>query len=184
MRSIYAVAILAVLFAATAAAYSMWSQTLSINANIETGKVSVSFGDYMCTDTGADPQMNKAFDNSNGEDVGTCQISVAATDSENNVVKLNFDISNAYPGYLACIKFNVVNTGTIPVKLYSYKLEGVNETALNVTFTPPEQTQINPGEASDTYTLCVGIYPSADEDRSYSFTLELTFAQWNQVSGP
>ena len=82
---------------------------------------------------------------------------------------------------MACISFRVNNTGTIPVKLYDYRLEDVNTTALNVTFTIPEITQIHPGEESGTYTLCVGVLQEADENSSYSFTLELTFAQWNEV---
>ncbi len=184
MKTVYVMALLAILFASISAAYSMWSETLQINNNIETGKVAVSFDSYTCRDEGPDPQMNSNFNNDEGKDVGACSIEVQEVDSDGNKVVLQVDVSNAYPGYLACIDFTVANTGTIPVKLYNYDLTGVNSTALNVTFTVPDVTQIHAGESSDTYTLCIGINQEADEDASYSFQLELTFAQWNEVSGP
>ncbi len=181
MRLVYMVAALAVVLASIAAAYSMWSETLVVNANIDTGEVAVSFGEVACSDTGADPQLGDPFNNGEGKDVASCSYELAE-DENGNMVEMTVTISNAYPGYEACIDFDVVNTGTIPVKLLSYEFEGVNETALTVSLEVPEDTQIHPEEASP-YRLCIGVLQDADENSEYTFTLTLTFAQWNEVSG-
>jgi len=56
-----------------AGAVAMWYDTLKINATIETGEVKVKFSDWMCSDTGSDPQA-EGFHNTEGKDVATCDI--------------------------------------------------------------------------------------------------------------
>ena len=167
------------LVAVVAGALAMWSDTLKINATIETGEVKVKFSEWYCSDVGADPQA-EGFSNEEGKDVASCYVSVEIVDEEGNPVKLLVTLSNAYPGYYVVVTFTVDNIGTIPVKLLSYEFSGVDETALDVWLEVPEDTQIDPDDYG-TYELHIIVKQDAAESSEYTFELTLTFAQWNEV---
>ena len=164
-------------------AFAMWSETLRINATIKTGTVAVAFDEYSCGDVGPDPQSGAPFNNSEGKDVAKCYVSDEIIE-DGNVVKLNVTIVNAYPGYEAQIKMSIKNVGTIPVKLYSQNISGVNTTALSVSLTHEgNTTQIHPG-STQTYLLTIDVLQQASENTTYTFEVTLVFAQWNEVSTP
>jgi hypothetical protein len=163
-----------------AGAVAMWYDTLKINATIETGKVKVKFSDWGCSDNGPDPQA-EGFYNTEEKDVATCGIDVEVEDEEGNAVKLLVTLGNAYPGYSVSVTLIIDNIGTIPVKLLSYDIEGVDEDALSVSLSVPEDTQIDPGDSS-TYTLHITVLQDAEENSTYTFEVELVFAQWNEVT--
>ncbi|MCD6489074.1 MAG: hypothetical protein J7K21_07630 [Desulfurococcales archaeon] len=169
--------LLVALFGAAAA---MWSETLKINVTVHTGEVDVEWSSWSCSDTGADPQAQE-FNNEDGKDVADCLVKVEETDDEEDVIKLNVTITNAYPGYSVVITGIVDNIGTIPVKLYDHNITGVDESALDVDLGIPRDTQIEPGENS-TYTLTITVLQDAEENHVYSFEVILVFAQWNEVS--
>jgi len=162
-----------------AGALAMWSDTLKINATIETGEVKVKFSEWYCNDVGADPQYD-GFHNVEGKDVASCCVEVEVEDEEGNPIKLLVTLDNTYPGYYVVITFTVDNIGTIPVKLLSYEFSGVNEEALYVWLLVPEDTQIDPGDYG-TYELHIVVLQGAAENSTYEFELTLTFAQWNEV---
>jgi len=162
-----------------AGAIAMWSDILKINATIETGEVKVKFSEWYCSDKGADPQA-KGFNNEEDKNVASCDVNVELVDKEENPIKLKVTIDNAYPGYYVVITFTVDNIGTIPVKLYNYSIKGVNKNALNVWLEVPEDTQIDPGYSSE-YKLHITVLQNAKESTTYSFKVELEFAQWNEV---
>lgn len=165
-----------------AGAVAMWSDTLKINATIKTGEVKVKFSDWMCSDKGSDPQA-EGFHNEEGKDVASCNVNVEASDGEGNPIKLNVTLNNTYPGYSVDVTFIVDNIGTIPVKLYNYKLidpSGVNGSTLLVTLSVPKDTQIDSG-GNSTYTLHITVLQNAAESSTYTFEVDLTFAQWNEV---
>ena len=115
-----------------------------------------------------------------------CIVTVEKNDTEGNPIKLNVTIVNAYPGYAVNITLVVDNIGTIPVKLLSYSwsnLSAADEEALNITLYKPADTQMHEGE-NTTYILEIIVTQEANETSTYSFDLELTFAQWNEVNGP
>jgi len=165
---------------ALGAALAMWSESLTVNVSVSTGEVKVKFSDWYCSDTGADPQA-QGFSNTEGKDVASCDISIEEVDSGNNAVKLLVTISKAYPGYSVDVGLVIDNIGTIPVKLLSSRISGVNESALNVSLTVPEDTQIEP-DGSSTYTLHITVLQTAEEKNTYTFEVTLTFAQWNEVT--
>jgi len=167
-----------VLMAVVAGALAMWSDTLKINATIETGSVEVKFSDWYCSDGGADPQA-EGFHNTEGKDVASCAVDVEVYE-DGNPVKLLVTLDNAYPGYYVVVTFTVDNIGTIPVKLLSYGFTGVDEEALSVWLEVPEDTQIDP-EGYSTYELHIVVLQGAAESSEYTFELTLTFAQWNEV---
>lgn len=163
-----------------AGAVAMWSDTLKINATIKTGEVKVKFSDWTCSDSGSDPQA-QGFHNEERKDVASCNVNVEASDGEGNPIKLSVTLDNAYPGYSVNVTFNVDNIGTIPVKLLNYNIIGVDGNALWVSLSVPEDTQIDSG-GSSTYTLHITVLQNAAESSKYTFEVDLTFAQWNEVT--
>jgi len=160
-------------------ALAMWSETLMVNVAVNTGEVKVKFSDWSCSDKGADPQA-EGFHNTEGKNVASCGITVEKRDDEGNPIKLLVTINNAYPGYSVDVDLVIDNIGTIPVKLLNSNISGVNESALSVSLTVPEDTQIDPGYNS-TYTLHITVLQTAAEKSTYTFEVTLTFAQWNEV---
>jgi hypothetical protein len=77
----------------------------------------------------------------------------------------------------------VENVGTIPVKLLNYGFTngGYDDSALDVTVTVPEDTQLHPSDTHD-ITINITVLQDASEDTTYSFELEFTYAQWNEVT--
>ncbi len=180
---IFSLASLALLIASIGAVAAMWSETLKVNVNVNTGEVDVKWSNWSCNDVGADPQIpNSDFSNSEGKDVAKCYVQAEKYDEEGDVIMLNVTITNAYPGYHAVIMLVVDNIGSIPVKLYSSSIGEYPTSALSVSLDKPESTQIHPGDNS-TYTLTVDVLQGAEENQSYSFEVTLVFAQWNEVSG-
>ncbi len=179
---VFGLAIVGVMLASIIGAYSMWSETLKVNGVVNTGEVKVAFTGWSCSDQGPDPQLpNSNFNNSEGKDVASCNIEVAEVDSDSNAITLNITIDNAYPGYNPVISLNITNIGTIPVKLYNSTVNA--DEPLSVSLITPEHTQMHPDDTS-TYQISVFVPQSAAENSSYSFTVTLTFAQWNEVTGP
>jgi hypothetical protein len=56
----------------------------------------------------------------------------------------------------------------------------VDEKALSVSLSVPEDTLIDSG-GSSTYTLHITVLQDAAENSRYTFEVDLTFAQWNEV---
>ena len=185
LGKIFAIALVSILLIGFGAALAMWSETLKLNAYVNTGEVKVKWSAWNCTDTGPDPQA-PGFNNTEGKDVAKCIVSVEKEDNESNPIKLNVTLVKAYPGYAVNITLIVDNIGTIPVKLLSYSwsnFSAIDEEALNVTLYKPLDTQMHEGE-NTTYILEIIVTQKANETSTYSFDLELTFAQWNEVNGP
>ncbi len=173
------IVLVAALLVAFGSALAMWSETIRINTYIHTGEVRVAFDGWQVNDNGPDPQC-RGYNNDEGKDVARIIVTSERFDEQNNTIKLNVTIVNGYPGYCANVLFNVSNIGTIPVKLLSYNITGVNTTALMVGLKIPHDTQIHPNENS-TYILSIGIKQEAEELHTYSFEIQLVFAQWNEV---
>ncbi|MGB9827778.1 hypothetical protein IMZ38_02185 [Thermosphaera chiliense] len=161
-------------------ATAMWMETLWINTYIETGEVRVAWTEWTCSDQGPDPQAGEPFHNEEGKNVAQCIVTPEIYDDEQNVIKVNITLVNAYPGYAPFITLYAGNIGTIPVKLLNYTNLQYDEEPLTVYLDIPEDTQIHPGES-----LPIGIHiivnQEAEELTTYSFELEFTFAQWNEV---
>ncbi len=186
MSKIFGVAIISVLLIGVGASLAMWYDTLLINTYVNTGEVKVEWSNWTCSDTGPDPQA-PGFNNTEGKDVGKCIVTVERWRNNNTEpIKLNITLDNVYPGYAVNITLYVDNIGTIPVKLYDYKFthfDTEDEMALQVRLIKPNSTQIHPNEYG-VYILEIIVLQQANETYSYSFDLEMIFAQWNEVQGP
>ncbi len=181
---VFGIIMLAVILVGFGTAMAMWSETLKVNVYVNTGEVKVKWSDWSCSDTGADPQYTEAgFHNEERKDVAKCYVNPEIKDDENNTIKLNITLDNAYPGYSVDVTLVVDNIGTVPVKLLTWNWSNfskIDDKALLVKLLPPSDTQIEPGENS-TYTLQITVLQAANETTTYSFDLELEFAQWNEV---
>ena len=161
-------------------ALAMWSETLRINATVNTGEVSVEFVSWMQSDEGADPQ-DEGFHNEEEKDVASTTINVIQAGNHEGAIELLVTIDNAYPGYMVDLSFIIKNTGTIPVKLMSFNVDGVNETALSVIYEEPEACiQLHPGDELP-FNMKLSVKQEADELSTYTFEVTLVFAQWNEV---
>ena len=185
LSKVLGVVLISVVLVAISTTIAMWSETLKINTYIHTGEVKVKWSAWECSDTGPDPQA-PGYNNTEGKNVSRCIVTVEQNDTEGNPIKLNITLDNAYPGYAVNITLIVDNIGTIPVKLYQVNwtdLDANDTAALSLRLIQPCSTQIEPGENS-TYILEIIVNQAANETATYSFDLELVFAQWNEVNGP
>ncbi len=184
LGKIFAITVVSILLVGFGAALAMWSETLKINAYIHTGTVKVKWENWSCSDTGPDPQApGTQFNNSENKDVAKCYVTVEKRDAEQNPIKLNVTLIKAYPGYAVNITMVVKNIGTIPVKLLNWSWSNfstIDDKALNITLYKPCDTQMHENETS-TYILEIIVTQEANETSTYSFDLELMFAQWNEV---
>lgn len=182
INQIIGISLIAVVLIGFSIALAMWSETLKINTYVNTGEVKVKWSEWYCTDYGPDPQSEE-YSNVEGKDVARCTVTPEEYDQYGNPIKLKIELVNAYPGYSVDIVMIVDNIGTIPVKLYNASFinwDPEDEQALHVYLMHSEDTQIDPG-GNSTYTLHITILQSALENSNYSFNIELTFAQWNEV---
>ena len=183
LNTVMGLALAGLAILALGTAMAMWYETLLVNTYVETGEVKVAWADLKCSDEGPDPQLpDSDFHNDEGKDVAQCIVEPEVYDEKGNVVKVNITLVNAYPGYNPVITLTVENIGTIPVKLLNYGFTdgGYDNQALSVTITVPEDTQLHP-EGTHDITINIAVLQTASEDTDYSFELEFTYAQWNEV---
>ncbi|OYT44471.1 MAG: hypothetical protein B6U85_10000 [Desulfurococcales archaeon ex4484_42] len=191
-KSVLLAATFLILATVVGAAFAMWSETLRINIIVVTGEVDVEWSDYWHNDTYEKPDL----------DVTTVNITEEEYE-DSEVIKLKVEINNAYPCYKVAIFGVVDNIGTIPVKRESakiiydatekeidldtwYQLDLNNdnlsdiEVLLKLYEDGGDGSQIDPGY-NDTYMLVIHVLQEALENHTYTFELQLTFAQWNEV---
>jgi len=179
LNTTISLALIGLVILALGTAMAMWYETLKVDTYVETGNVKVAWVDWKCSDTGPDPQA-EGFSNSEGKNVAQCIVEPEIYDDEGNVVKVNITLVNAYPGYNPVITLTVKNIGSIPVKLLNYTDASDIDAPLSVSIGVPEDTQLHQGE-THSITISIEVLKDAGEHESYSFELEFTYAQWNEV---
>jgi hypothetical protein len=197
-----AIATLAVLIA-VGVAFALWADVLKIHIEVNTGEVDVEFGSYSVkeyvgfpanggwnfVEEGSDPEAkNVAQCTVTFEDIEDEESTSLGTPAGNDDLDMKITIENGYPGYKCEVTFEVVNRGTIPVKLYFFDENG-NRLMLPATFTldnavtctleGEDGAQVHPDE-SETYTLSCVVEQSAGEDSQYSAQIYIQARQWNE----
>jgi hypothetical protein len=198
-----AIATLAVLIA-VGVAFALWADVLKIHIEVNTGEVDVEFGSWSVKEYVGFPSdggWNYVEEGSDPEakDVADCEVMLQDIEDEeedsglgtpagNDDLDLKIIISNGYPGYKCEVTFEVVNRGTIPVKLYFFDMNG-NRLMLPATFTLDnavmctldgvDGAQVHPGD-SETYTLSCAVKQSAEENAQYSTQIYIQARQWNE----
>jgi len=201
-KSIMGIFLALVMLASMSVALAMWSETLRINVTVNTGEVDVEWSNFWDNDTVEKPEARPPLD------VTQVYVEAEDWDTEEDTIKLNVTIVNAYPCYNVSIYGNVSNIGTIPVKLLSatikytinaeeqsvslpldtwvdLDLDNDSKADINVFLEISNDAdcdgiQIDPG-SFDVYELTIHVKQNAAELRTYFFEIEMVFAQWNEV---
>ncbi len=219
MQMTTVIVLLFVFLASIGIGYALWSKTLYIDGTVNTGNVDAAFAPDPFTDddnefndadldsmdtgdcaisvreggscdpaeTGPDPKLH--YD----KDVGLCQASLTASDA--GLVQL----INGYPSYHCTAWFTVQNTGKIPVKVASIKVNGeqvmpgaITELDLTADQAPDLELQItdiktcqqiDPGDEAlmniDQHVLQTAL--QGQQDLEYNVEVQLN--QWNEGCG-
>jgi hypothetical protein len=195
----------ALLLTTVAISFALWADVLKIQLVAYTGNVDVQFGSYSVKEYVGFPASGGGWSfvpegsDPEAKDVGQCTVALQDIENEedtslgtkagNNDLDLVITITNGYPGYKCEVKFDVVNKGTIPVKLYFFDQGGNRLTPLPATFTisnavtctlsGEDGAQVHP-DKSETYTLSCVVQQSASEDSQYSTQIYIQARQWNE----
>jgi predicted ribosomally synthesized peptide with SipW-like signal peptide len=160
--------------------YAAWSQTLTLTGTVNAGKFDVQFANAVSNDetsahdplalgtwTFGTPPYTWAGTQGAADVASTLKTNatyITTVGSTNNT--LQFTVTNAYPGYMAEVAFDVVNNSTVPVKItvtphitaatgFTTDL-GVTYTKNSGTFTDITSPQFQTGTALTQYTLGAG----------------------------
>jgi len=195
----------ALLLTTVAISFALWADVLKIQLVAYTGDVDVKFGSYSVKEYVGFPASGGGWsfvpegsDDPEAKDVGQCTVALQEVEDEesgspstagDNDLDLVITITNGYPGYKCEVTFEVVNTGSIPVKLYFFDEHGNRLTPLPATFTldsgvtctldGKDGAQVHPDE-SETYTLSCVVQQTAGEDAKYETQIYIQARQWNE----
>lgn len=167
-------------------AYGLWSETLHIEGEVETGDVSVIWTKAIC----ADKETLK--------DVGSVSGEIDSADPGH----LYFHIENGYPGYEGDCEVEYTSTGSIPVHVEAINFipwAGLTDCTilqsprtgsiiaqcneLTVTWANGLCTQLHQGDflASSIYTE---VQQDAAQNSQYEFSIEIQLNQFNESGCP
>jgi len=153
--------------------YAMWSDTLQIVGDVNTGEVSVIFDSQYDNDVNALDPMEAGSWNVSGEVKWTgarYTKDIASTTSTFEDKSAKIIVTNGYPCYWGSSIWDVLNDGTIPVKLHSVTLtqlsKGAAEWVMNMTlvigtryYVDVEQLRVNTVlEANDDFSFILSAF--------------------------
>lgn len=175
--------------------YAKWSDTVAINGSINSGTLCMTWAtaanfDPCSTTFHADPKYAPAGVDFWDKDVACTTVTLSPDGKTATVV-----VTNAYPGYYNDIEMEYINCGTIPIKISSFNITPVDF----VRDPTPDWTvadgdgqiwidwtttgvgfQFHPGEKG-TSSFKMLVSQDAAQDATYTFTITIVGAQWNEV---
>ena len=205
-RSAYVTLSLVILLAIMGVGYALWSETLVISGNAETGELDWELkGPINCMDHDGDKDHN-ADCNWNfwqvDKDVGgPTSLTLIDTDTDGDDDTLNVTLVNAYPGYAEEISFYIHNCGTIPLKVWKVVINGYVLYETNTTDTvfldlnndgkndvkvrwgDHLGVQLEPCESGE-ISFSILVLQDAPQDQNLHFTITFTAVQWNEYQAP
>jgi len=188
--------------AAIGVGYGLWSQTLIINGFVHTGEMDsglsiaeidelFDFNDIcpgdgysIGIDCDKDGSLNDDWEAEN-KDVAECTAVLL------NDYTMEVTVANGYPSFNCFIKWDVHNSGTIPIHIYrpdyfyggEYMGSDINNAALHVNGWPPicwaDPTQLEPLETAYC-NLHIHVNQGAAELADYTFQVRVFTRQWNE----
>ena len=149
-----------VLLSAIGVGFGAWQEGVQVQGVVATGDI--------------DPVFSRC------EVLGeSCSPSLASVNLEGagNGKKLGIQLHGAYPGYYGRFQYWVKNEGTVPA---SYRVVAINSDAgIKVTLSDPTAVVIGGGEEQPgELTISAD---NIDEGKTYDFTVDLDFRQWNAI---
>jgi len=158
----------------TGFAYAVWTETLYIEGTVETG--------YL------DAQMVPRY-SWDSEPEGKDYSGIYCYVKEGEPYTLIVVVKNAYPCIHYYQQFGIENTGSIPLNITRISeprgnLTGVGRVEVLDSDLGPISLpiQVDP-EGTAWFVLHVHLNNDAEEDSTYTFEVEITVAQWNEMPG-
>ncbi len=165
MKKIVILALTLVLaLGATGVGYALWSDTLYLEGTINTGEVDTCIVSIASDDIGIDPGYQK--------DVAST--AVAIVDCKTATVT----VTNGYPSYENYVHFTTSILGTVPVILENIIVTNPNA-CIEVDAWDTIGEQRHPGDFADN-TLWFHVLQCADQNATYTFTVEFFYVQYNE----
>jgi len=129
-----------------------------------------------------------------GGEMGTAHIGVAFTDYHGSSItstqpedwsppasatinrisdkELEIKINNAYPGLRVEFRYEVVNTGSLPVRLKDYSLNLPPVLSEYISSSPPEKIEVENSGAGYLYILATD---EVEPDNTYTFSIQIVY---------
>jgi hypothetical protein len=185
--------------------YAHWTDTLVINGNINTGSIDPVFtSPYSNIDDGNDWTCGPQFMNPDPEeatppkDIGSSLIEVI--DSKT----LRVTLTDVYPCYYTNLGWHIRNEGTVPCALwkviftpdnnpagkieitkagtyFTMDLDGDGKDDIEVNWGNSFREQLDPGPGKLEMSFEIHVLQDAPQGSKLPFTIELVFANWNEV---
>jgi hypothetical protein len=189
----------ALLLTTVAISFALWADVLKIQLVAYTGNVDVQFGSYSVKEYVGFPSDGgwSFVQEGSGEakNVGNCTVTLQDIENEeaqsglgtsagNNDLDLVITITNGYPGYKCEVTFEVVNSGSVPVKGPTYVDPQSPYTDGHILVEHGISTaacvQLHPGD-KQTFTVNVTVLQGAEEQTTYKVQIHLRYDQWNEA---
>jgi hypothetical protein len=152
-----------------------WTDSVVANATVNTGDLSIAFD--------GTPWLPQ--DSDIGPDPVTPPLNVANTTCSYSSDKkeLTITISNAYPGYHSTVYYDIMNTGSIPVKLGEPVIQNASPDALSIQADSLNGVTLLSGgllSVSRTVGITTTVLDTAAQDHDYTFTVTIPAGQFNK----
>ncbi|MCE4603590.1 MAG: hypothetical protein F7B20_01320 [Aeropyrum sp.] len=186
-----AILLLALLAAAgVGGVFALWDEILTVDVFVETGELEASLSVESMGDNEIDQAIEMGEPDPTVKDVSSilCELS-----EDGNTVFVT--VTNAYPSITYWCELDLTNNGTIPFKVQSINF--MNDTISPVAeefgfyddlnLNPPDTfvvgAQIEPGQSGYDY-LVIHLSNDAQENSTYTATIEIQVVQWNEFTEP
>lgn len=156
----------------TGVAYAAWTQSITVEGNVQTGTFDIKWVDPQ-TDRTTEPTFGTAYVAA----IKKCTLS-------NNDHTLEYEVENAFPGWSSKITVTIKNAGSTPAALSFVPDE---DSTLEVQMSPNVQgEQLGTGgeiPVEITVKVPYDLEEEGTENNTYFFTLTVNGAQWYQEGG-
>ena len=164
-----AISVVAVAFVVAAAVvgvvYGWWTQTLTIDAMVQTGHTNADFIDVFTDDELGNPDPGST------KDVATCTAEIV---SDEEVV---VQIHNAYPNYTCNLTTVIQNQGTLPERREMLEFD-VPPVITITELTDLFGVVLHPGD-TDIEKFIIRIEKEVEQNTEYTFTIRKPFSLFN-----
>ena len=148
--------------------YALWSDSLYLEGTINTGEVDTCIISIASDDVGLDPGYPK--------DVATTVVDIV------DCKTATITVTDGYPCYENWVHFTTAILGTVPVRLQAINITNPNP-CITVNAWDGIGEQRHPGEYADN-TIYFHVEQCADQNATYTFTVEFFYVQWNEYEEP
>ena len=189
----------ALLLTTVAISFALWADVLKIQLVAYTGNVDVQFGSWSVTEYVGFPDGNGGWSfvqegsDPEAKDVAQCTVTLqdiydeesgSPSSAGDNDLDLVITITNGYPGYKCEVTFEVVNSGSVPVRGPTYVDPPSPYTDGHILVEHDISTaacvQLHPGD-KQTFTVSVTVLQGAEEQTTYTVQIHLRYDQWNEA---